>query len=118
MAMNGNPELNDYVGLEIFGTKSKYLFGDSIDLDFTALYSSILRAFNIFATAMIGKLIIDMDAEGFEFLKLSMDGEDPGKDFVEDYLIGDILHLMTKWFDGPEFEQVYKIVMEKLGGQI
>ena len=35
-AINGDPELNGYNGIELFGKKSKYLYGDSIDFDFSA----------------------------------------------------------------------------------
>lgn len=35
-AINGDPELNGYNGIELFGKASKYLFGDSIDFDFSA----------------------------------------------------------------------------------
>lgn len=35
-AINGDPELNGNNGIELFGRLSKYLYGDSIDFDFSA----------------------------------------------------------------------------------
>ena len=35
-AINGDPELNGNNGIELFGKRSKYLYGDSIDFDFSS----------------------------------------------------------------------------------
>ena len=35
-AINGDPELNGENGIILFGKRSKYLYGDSIDFDFSS----------------------------------------------------------------------------------
>lgn len=50
------PENNDNVGLEVFKNQpSKYLWELVCDFDFSALYPSIIRAFNIDSRNIIGK---------------------------------------------------------------
>lgn len=108
-AINSDPELNEHVGLELFGMKSKYLYGDSIDFDFSAMYPNIMIVFNIFKTTMIGKLIIE-NCES----KLSYD-EDAGKEFVEDMISGDAIHTGHKWFNLPDGDEMTRLINEELG---
>lgn len=111
-AINSDPELNEEVGLELFGMKSKYLYGDAIDFDFSAMYPNIIIVFNIFKTTMIGKLII----EGVEHL-LSYD-EDAGKEFVEDVIAGDAIHIGHKWFGLPDGDEMTRLINEELAGNM
>lgn len=43
-AINGDPELNGHNGIILFGKHSKYLFGDSIDFDFSSGFMDDLLA--------------------------------------------------------------------------
>ena len=107
-AINGDPELNGYNGIELFGKKSKYLYGDSIDFDFSAMYPNSIASFNIFADTMIGKLFIE-DGD-----KLKTYDEDAGKEFVEDLVAKDMLFFGNKWFNLPNFEELDEIVSREL----
>lgn len=105
-AINGDPELNGYNGLELLGVKSKYLYGGCIDFDFSAMYPNSICSFNIFAECMIGKLfIIDGD-------NLKTYDEDAGKEYVEDLVAGDTLFLGSKWYNLPTFEDLVDTIME------
>lgn len=106
-AINSDPELNEPVGLELFGLRSKYLYGDAIDFDFSAMYPNIIVVFNIFKTTMIGKLIIE-NVES----KLSYD-EDAGKEFVEDMIAGDAIHTGHKWFNLPDADEMTRLINEQ-----
>lgn len=107
-AINSDPELNENVGLALFGVRSKYLYGDAIDFDFSAMYPNIIVTFNIFKTTMIGKLIIE-NVEA----KLSYD-EDAGKEFVEDMIAGDAIHTGHKWFNLPDVDEMTRLINEEL----
>lgn len=107
-AINADPMLNYPDGLKLFGLASKFLFGDSIDFDFSAMYPNAIMVFNIFKTTMIGKLII----EGVQHL-LSYD-QDAGKEFVEDMIAQDAVHTCHKWFDLPNTEDMTDLITEEL----
>lgn len=109
-AINGNPELNEPEGLILFGTKSMYLFGASIDFDFSAMYPNSICGFNIFATTMIGKLYIE---NGERYLSYD---EDPGKEFMEDLITKDPIHTGTKWFGLPSTDVLFDIMEKRFRG--
>ena len=107
-AINGDPELNGHHGIILFGKASKYLFGDSIDFDFSAMYPNSICSFNIFAATMIGKLfIIDGD-------KLKRYDDDAGKEFVEDLIAKNTLFLGEKWFNLPSYETISAEVYNRM----
>jgi hypothetical protein len=107
-AINGDPELNGNHGIILFGKPSKYLFGDSIDFDFSAMYPNSICSFNIFAATMIGKLFID---DG-DILKRY--DRDAGKEFVEDLIAKNVVFLGEKWFGMPQYEDVATEVCRRL----
>lgn len=107
-AINGDPELNGHHGIILFGKASKYLFGDSIDFDFSSMYPNSICSFNIFAATMIGKLFIE-DGE-----KLKTYDEDAGKEFVEDMIAKNVIFLGTKWFDLPTYEDLTYEVLNRM----
>lgn len=73
------------------------------------MYPNSILSFNIFAEAMIGKLFID---NGQEFLNYD---DDPGKEFVEDLIVNDVLFMGNKWFGLPDFNELNQIVADRLG---
>jgi hypothetical protein len=107
-AINGDPGLNGHHGIILFGKPSKYLFGDSIDFDFSAMYPNSICSFNIFAATMIGKLFID-DGD-----KLKRYDKDAGKEFVEDLIAKNVIFLGEKWFGMPQYEDVVVEVQRRL----
>lgn len=108
-AINADPMLNAEAGLEMFGRLSRFLFGDSIDFDFSAMYPNAMMAFNIFKTTMIGKLIIN----NVEHI-LSYD-EDAGKEFVEDMIAESPVHTCHKWFGLPDYYDMGEMISKELG---
>lgn len=134
-AIVGDPELNSFTGKSILGKLSKYIYDNVIDMDFSSMYPHIILAFNIERHTMIGKLQIltaegeqvsyqfkaqdwmvdDIDKAKAEFASSNEDDEeddefddryDAGKDFMDNYLTGDLLALGTKWFDLPTTEYI------------
>ena len=99
-AINGDPKLNKANGLLIYGKPSKYLYGLVIDFDFSSMYPNSIVAFNIFATTMIGKLIIDTSV-----LKNPYD-IDTGKEYVEDLIHGDPSFIGQKWHNLSTYEDL------------
>lgn len=108
-AINANPELNRNNGIVLFGHHSKYLYGDAIDFDFSAMYPNSIVSFNIFTDTMIGKLFIT----GGDALKTYDD--DAGKEFVEDMVAGDNLFIGTKWFNLPDYCEISEEIERELG---
>lgn len=126
-AVVGNPLLNSNTGINLFGLQSMFVFDNVIDMDFSSMYPHIIIAFNIERNTMIGKLLI----EGFnkdryshkfnydaaidvEFEDIDDDTEDidstydAGKDFMDNYLTGDVLTIGSKWFNLPSFDEINK----------
>lgn len=106
-ALNGNPMLNDYMGLELFGLPSMFVFGSSMDLDFSAMYPNSICGFNIFVDSMIGKLII-MECDD----KLTY-SDDAGREFVEDFTSNTTIETGVKWFGLPGFNQVLETLQQR-----
>lgn len=119
-ALVADPVLNDFTGIRLFGTKNKYIFDNVIDEDFSSMYPYIIISFNIAPNTMIGKLIIGGDIqEAFESAKLEAEGkskvEDPGKDFVDNMLIGNVANMGTKWFNLPGMDKIFEMANERFG---
>jgi len=55
----GDPHLNDYCGIkDASGTPSMFLFENVFDEDFSSLYPSIIRAYNLDKNTQIGKFFL------------------------------------------------------------
>lgn len=89
-AINGNTLLNACNGKMLYGKPSKFLLGLTIDFDFSSMYPSSIIAFNIFAATMIGKIIIQFTPEKTYDI-------DMGKEYIEDVIGQNLLHLGHKW---------------------
>lgn len=105
-AINGDPLLNIANGLSIYRTASKYLYGLTIDFDFSSMYPNSIVAFNIFATTMIGKLYI------FKFDLENPYDDDKGKEYIEDIIAGDLDHIGRKWHNLSGIEDLALKVMQ------
>lgn len=73
------------------------------------MYPNSIVAFNIFATTMIGKVII---ASGT--IQNNYD-EDLGKEYVEDLIQDDPCFIGHKWHNLSDFETLYLKLNEKFG---
>ena len=107
-AINGDSMLNEFEGLEIFGKRSMFYFGNCIDFDFSSMYPNIMIVFNIFAVCMIGKLYIEHDER---FKTYDKDG---GKEFVEDFIAENASHLGQKWLGLPSFTALNDMIAKRL----
>lgn len=83
----------DNVGVEIVGVKSNYIFDCATDLDLTALYPSIIRAFNISSDTYIG--IVNLSHNGYK-----------GDNFIQDYISQDIINFGGRYFNLPNVEDL------------
>ena len=107
-----DPLLNDYVGIPIFGKRSKFIFKNVIDYDFTAHYPMITISHNINQETMIGKIVVS----GFEFLNPDTTDVlyDQGKAFVETLLTKDYGFIGNTYFDLPTTENILNKIKRKL----
>lgn len=110
-ALVGNPLLNGPNGMKLFGKRSKYIFNDVIDFDFSSMYPNIIISNNIGMTSLIGKVVID----GFAHLNQDVENKkfDQGRDFIEDYLTCDRTKLCNKYFNLPTCEELINELKER-----
>ena len=111
-ALVADPTLNTHTGIEIFGAKSMYVFDNVVDMDFSSMYPHIIIAFNVAPNCMIGKLIIDRDYKDI-YNDLEGKVEDPGKDFVDNMLIGNVANMGSKWFGLPTIDELVELAKEE-----
>lgn len=71
------------------------------------MYPNSIVAFNIFATTMIGKVLI-------EFTPAVTYDSDMGKEYLEDVICGDVLHIGHKWHNLSNFETLNGKMLKKL----
>lgn len=109
-AINGDPMLNEANGKMLYGIPSMFLYGLTIDFDFSAMYPNSILAFNIFATTMIGKVIIDYIPD------ITYD-IDMGKEYIEDVIADDVLHIGSKWHNLSNTETLNAKMLAKLNSK-
>lgn len=63
------------------------------------MYPNAILAFNIFATTMIGKVIVD-------YTPTVTYDSDMGKEYIEDVISDDVLHIGHKWHNLSNVEQL------------
>lgn len=105
-----DPLLNDYVGINIFGKPSKFIFKNVIDYDFTSHYPMITISHNINQETMIGKIVVS----GFEHLNPDTTDilYDQGKAFVEALLTKDYGFIGNTYFNLPTTEEIINNLKE------
>lgn len=125
-ALVGDPMLNEYTGMKIFGIPSMFVFKNVIDMDFSSMYPNIIISHNIAPNTMVGKLIIHgisedkyLHIENYRPDENEIEDEsskyDSGKDFVDNYLIDDIPSLAHKWFNLPNTFDVISGFEKEMG---
>jgi len=97
-ALVGDPLLNTPTGIKLNGKRSKFVYESVIDFDLSALYPSIIRAFNIDTTTQYGRLIIDGMPPTKEY--------DAGGQFLEHLESQDWIEIGKKWFNLPSTEEL------------
>ena len=71
------------------------------------MYPNVICVFNVFATAMIGKVII-------EYMPENMYDADAGKEYIEDVIADDVIHIGTKWHNLSNIETLSSKMKRKL----
>ena len=112
-ALVGDPEYNDHIGVPIFGKNSKYVMGDVVDADFSAMYPHIIIAHNIGPESMIGKIVLD----GFDHLDIKPEENmyESGKYFLEAIMSQDYEFIGKTYLNLPSVEDMYDEIMNLKG---
>ena len=108
-ALVADPELNDYMGIEIMGVRSKYAFNNVVDMDFSSMYPNIIIPYNNGPHAMIGKVI----SRYIPPEKVDEEKYDAGQDLVDNMLIDNPLNFGTKWLDLPDGITLDEMIREE-----
>lgn len=104
MAYVADPLLNEHNGILINGTRSKFIFDFVIDYDYSALYPSIIRCFNIDANCQYGRLLFKDSPPTKEY--------DKGGDFMDNLESKNIIKLTNKFIGTPTVEDIFKDLKE------
>ena len=93
-----DPNLNGYNGATINGSLSKFIYDYVIDFDYSALYPSIIRAFNIDANTQYGRILFAGEKPTKEF--------DMGGEFIDNLETGDMISLTNKYLGTPTISDI------------
>lgn len=110
-ALVANPELNGNNGIYIYGLSSKYIYDFVVDEDFSAMYPSTIIGFNIAASTLIGKLVIEgMNLDNVKQFYV-LEGKDivrfdAGREFIENYLCENTGIVGNVYFNLPTLEDM------------
>jgi len=85
-------------GASINGLLSKWIWDLIVDFDYSALYPSIIRAFNIDATTQYGRLIFPDSPPTKDF--------DKGGSFIDKLETKDMIKLCKDFWNFPSVEEV------------
>jgi phosphomevalonate kinase len=84
-------------------------FNNLLDSDYTALYPSIIRQYNIAANTQVGKVIIDEHIHNKENRRHDENWDRAGS-FFEDFHTQNWIIVGAKWFNLPGVEALYDYV--------
>jgi DNA polymerase elongation subunit (family B) len=93
-AFVADPNLIDFIGINLMGQLSRFIFENCIDFDLSSLYPSIILALNISPETCYGKLFLD-DAEG----------NDVSNDFIDAYTSKDFVNLGHEYFGLDDLDE-------------
>lgn len=103
-------QLNDYSRLKIYG-RAIDVIANCVDFDYSSLYPSILRQFNVAPNTMIGLLIIDAKVHNKENRRRSDTWTRAGA-FMEDFQSQVWLEVNSRWFNLSDYTTLYHEVEE------
>jgi DNA polymerase elongation subunit (family B) len=107
-AVVADPNLNSNVGMELNGRFSQFVFQKVIDFDLSALYPSIIRAFNVDATTQYGRLYIGDIVPSKDY--------DPAGEFTDHLETKNWIEIGKNWFGLPSTEDlINKLESSKIG---
>lgn len=113
-ALVGDPLLNGHNGMIINGRKSKYIYENVMDFDYSAMYPNIICAFNIFISTQYGRLLIPDKVYESENVQDQLN-YDRGGEFIDNYLTDNVVQTGSRWFNLPTIEEmIYDISKNSL----
>jgi DNA polymerase elongation subunit (family B) len=121
-------------GAVMNGKPSKFLFENTFDMDFSSLYPSIIRAYNLDKNTQVGKFfLLDQHIKDKLVNKYGYDGlftmskneeadnessdgtsDDLGTTFVDSLMSFDFIEIGEKYFDLPSTEDLVNKIEEKI----
>ena len=101
-------QLSDYAKMIAFGMVIK-CFDNCVDYDYSALYPSIIREFNIAPNTQIGMIIISKQFNSLEAIRAN---NTVAGAFIEDMISQVWLEIATRWFNLADYTKLYHEVME------
>lgn len=116
-AVVGDPLLIMKNGLVLVGKeKSRSVFNIVVDYDFTSLYPSIIKLFNIYKSTLIGKIVMDNSKFNKEEIRArdTDDTYDRGAKFIEDLETKEPIFICNRWMGLPSFENLVEIVANQI----
>ena len=90
---------------------SVFIFENLVNFDYSSLYPNICRQFNIASNTQIGMLIINEKVHDKENIG-NLDHWTRGGAFLEDVQSGQWLEICSRWFNLPNYTEMYNKVVE------
>ena len=101
-------QLSDYARMYTSGMHIN-CFDNSVDFDYSALYPSIIREFNIAPNTQIGRIIIQREFTAYEAIRAN---NTVAGAFIEDMISQVWLEIGTRWFNLADYTKLYHEVIE------
>lgn len=127
-AIVARPELNSYMGMDLYGHPSNNIFQYVIDMDMTAFYPSTIIELNIDPMTLIFKCIVpkgqfDRGEKKLNSITYTLPEDDDGYDDADDiakevfdnYATKNYLSTGHKFLNFPLISDVYKRLKKELG---
>jgi DNA polymerase elongation subunit (family B) len=107
----GDPKLLMHVGLMLMGLKySSSIFDNVVDFDFTSLYPSIIRLYNIYKATLLGQLVMNPDDVGDREKRVVDEkySRNRGSKYLDDLELNEAIHFCYRWLNLPNTLAVIK----------
>lgn len=129
-ALVGNPSLNDYYGMNLYGSPSNSIFNYSIDMDMSSFYPNTIYTMNIDPNCLYFKTIVDakqfeprggkLKFHGITDKQMVPDNTDSfsgdiGKEIFDNFQTRNWLSCARKWNNMPSVADVYEACLERFG---
>jgi DNA polymerase elongation subunit (family B) len=128
-ALVGNPLLNDYFGMDLYGQPSNSVFNYSIDMDMSSFYPNTIYTMNIDPSTLYFKCICDAkqfeprggemkyhgytDQQEVPTNSDSFEG-DIGKEIFDNFQTRNWISIGHKWTNLPSVSELYEECMKEL----
>lgn len=132
-ALVGNPLLNDFYGMELYGQPSNSIFNYSIDMDMSSFYPNTIITMNIEPSTLYFKCICDasqFEPQGGELKfngytdtqlvptnKNSFEG-DIAKEIFDNFQTQNFISVGHKWNNLPSINDLFNECVKELDGSV